>query len=164
MRIAAGVTAGVIGAILMSGFMITYSNIVGQGLMMPLKMFGAIVYGVEALVAGWTAILAGASIQIGFSITLGILFALFTSRGTSIIKALFAGMAVGIVIWAVMDLVVLPFMNPTMADRIALMPLAYFIAHLLYGIGLGMTPIFIRTFSRSRHADRMGHAAEAWLI
>jgi hypothetical protein len=44
------------------------------------------------------------------------------------------------------------------------MPLAYFIAHLLYGIGLGMTPIFIRAFSRKRHDHRMERAAEALAI
>jgi len=76
--------------------------------------------------------LVGALVQLGFSMVLGILFALFVSRGTSTIVALFAGIAVGIAIWAAMDLFVLPFTNPTMAARIALMPLAYFIAHLLY--------------------------------
>ena len=91
--------------------------------------------------------LAGAGIQLGFSIVLGILFALCMSRRTSIIAALFAGLAIGIVIWVAMDLVVLPYMNPTMAARIALMPMAYFVAHLLFGIGLGLTPLFIRAFS-----------------
>jgi uncharacterized membrane protein YagU involved in acid resistance len=161
MRFAAGIAAGIVGAILMMGFMMTYSSITGAGVTMPLKALGALVYGVEALVAGSMAMLAGASIQLGFSIVLGILFALFTSRGTSVVAALFAGIAVGIVIWVAMDLVVLPFMNPTMAARMALMPLAYFIAHLLYGIGLGMSPIFIRTFSRKRHGHRMERAAEA---
>jgi hypothetical protein len=49
-----------------------------------------------------------------------------------------------------MDLFVLPYENPTMAARVALMPLAYFIAHILYGFGLAMTPAFIRTFSKER--------------
>jgi uncharacterized membrane protein YagU involved in acid resistance len=154
MRFAAGIAAGILGTILMMGFMMTYSSVTGAGMTMPLKALGALVYGVEALVAGSVAMLAGAGIQLGFSILLGILFALFTSRRTSIVAALFAGIAVGIVIWVAMELVVLPYMNPTMAARIALMPLAYFIAHLLYGIGLGMTPVFLRTFSRKRHDHR----------
>jgi hypothetical protein len=57
-----------------------------------------------------------------------------------------------------MDLFVLPSMNPTMAARMALMPLAYFIAHVLYGIGLGMTPVFVRRFSRKRDDRRMERA------
>jgi hypothetical protein len=49
-----------------------------------------------------------------------------------------------------MYLFVLPFTNPTMAARMALMPLAYFIAHLLYGVGLATTPAFIRIFTKER--------------
>src|SRR5258708_2003814 len=153
-RLAAGIADGILSAILMMGFMMAYSSVTGAGVTMPLKALGALVYGVEALVAGSMAMLAGAGIQLGFSIVLGILFALFTSRRTSIVAALFAGIAVGIVIWVAMDFFVLPSMNPTMAARIALMPLAYFIAHLLYGIGLGLTPIFIRTFSRKPYEPR----------
>ena len=159
-RLAAGIADGILSAILMMGFMMAYSSVTGAGVTMPLKALGALVYGVEALVAGSIAMLAGAGIQLGFSIVLGILFALFTSRRTSIVAALFAGIVVGIVIWVAMELVVLPYINPTMAARIALMPLAYFIAHLLYGIGLGLTPVFIQTFSRKRH-DRMERPAEA---
>ena len=146
-RLVAGIADGILSAILMMGFMMAYSNAVGEGLTMPLKALGGLVYGVEALVAGSTSMLAGAGIQLGFSIVLGILFALCMSRRTSIVAALFAGLAIGVVIWVVMDLVVLPYMNPTMAARIALMPMAYFVAHLLFGIGLGLTPLFIRAFS-----------------
>jgi uncharacterized membrane protein YagU involved in acid resistance len=159
-RLAAGIADGILSAILMMGFMMAYSGVTGGSVTMPLKALGALVYGVEALVAGLMAMLAGAGIQLGFSIVLGILFALFTSRRTSIVAALFAGIVVGIVIWVAMELVVLPYTNPTMAARIALMPLAYFIAHLLYGIGLGLTPIFVRAFSRKRHDHHPERAAE----
>jgi uncharacterized membrane protein YagU involved in acid resistance len=164
-RLAAGIAAGMLSAILMMGFMMAYSSVTGAGVTMPLKALGALVYGVEALVAGSMGMVAGAGIQLGFSIVLGVLFALCTSRRTSIVAALFAGIAVGIAIWVAMELVVLPYMNPTMAARVALMPLAYFIAHLLYGIGLGLTPVFIRTFSRKRHNDRrVERPAEAFTI
>lgn len=153
-RLAAGIADGILSAILMMGFMMAYSSVTGAGITMPLKALGALVYGVEALVAGSMAMLAGAGIQLGFSIVLGILFGLCTSRRTSIVGALFVGIAVGIVIWVAMELIVLPNMNPTMAARVALMPMAYFVAHLLYGIGLGMTPVFVRTFSRKRHDHR----------
>jgi len=164
-RLAAGIVDGVLSAILMMGFMMTYSSFTGAGATMPLKALGALVYGVEALVAGSTAMVAGAGLQLGFSIVLGTLFALFTSRRTSIVAALFIGITVGIFIWVAMELLVLPSMNPTMAARVALMPLAYFVAHLLYGIGLGMTPVFIRTFSRKRHDNRRAERpAEALTI
>jgi len=149
-RFAAGIAAAMVGGILMIGFMMTYASATGAGTTMPLKALAALVYGVEALVAGPRAMLDGALLQLGFSIILGILFALFVSRGTSTIAALFAGIAFGIAIWVAMDLFVLPFTNPTMVARIAFMPLAYFVAHLLYGVGLAMTPAFIRAFTKER--------------
>jgi len=163
-RLEAGIAAGIVGGILTIGFMMTYAHVTGAGLTMPLKALGAFVYGVEALVAGPTAMLVGALIQFGFLIVLGILFALVISRATSTVAALLAGIVLGVAIWVAMDLVVLPSMNPTMAARIALMPPAYFIAHLLYGFGLATTPIFIRVFSREgqkeRHQRRSVRAAQ----
>ncbi|MFZ0680736.1 hypothetical protein [Candidatus Binatus sp.] len=161
-RLLAGIADGILSAILMMGFMMAYSSATGAGVTMPLKALGALVYGVEALVAGSMAMLAGAGIQLGFSIVLGILFALCTSRRTSIVAEMLVGIVVGLVIWVAMELVVLPYMNPTMAARIALMPLAYFIAHLLFGIGLGLTPVFVRTFGGNRREQRrMQRRAEA---
>jgi hypothetical protein len=58
-----------------------------------------------------------------------------------------------------MDLFVLPYENPTMAARVALMPSVYFIAHILYGFGLAMTPAFIRTFSKERDQGRCAHGS-----
>src|ERR1700732_791697 len=80
-RFAAGIAAGIVGGILMMGFMMTYASVTGASVTMPLKAFGALVYGVEVLIAGPRAMLDGALIQLGFSIILGILFALFVSRG-----------------------------------------------------------------------------------
>ena len=153
-KVAAGVVAGMIGGILMIGFMMGYAQVMGAGMMTPLKALGAFVYGVEALVVGSVGMLAGALIQLGSAIILGILFALFISRRTSTLAALFAGIMVGIAVWVTMDLYVLPYQNPTMAARVALMPLGYFGAHILYGLGLGMTPAFVRAFSKERRHDR----------
>jgi len=121
---------------------------------MPLKALGALVYGVEALIAGSTAVAAGAGIELGFSIVLGILFGLAMSRRSSVILAMLGGILVGVVTWVAMELYVLPQMDPTMAARIALMPMAYFVAHVLFGIGLGLTPLFVRAFSREQHGRR----------
>ena len=153
-RIAAGIAAGILGGILMIATMMIYASVTDAGATMPLKALGALVYGVEALVAGPTAMMAGVLIQLGLSIVIGMIFALLVSRETSTVAALFAGVAVGIALWAAMDLFVLPRANPTMAARIALMPLGYFAAHVAFGVGLAMTPTFMRTFTRERH-DRV---------
>ena len=65
-RFAAGTVAGVIGGILMMGLLMAYANAKGGDLTTPLKEVGAFVYGVEALVMGSKAILAGALIIIGY--------------------------------------------------------------------------------------------------
>jgi uncharacterized membrane protein YagU involved in acid resistance len=148
-RLVAGIVAGIVGGSLMILFMMTYASLTGAGLTMPIRAVAALVYGVEALVVGPAAVLAGASIQLGFAIVVAILFAFCVTRRTSMVAALFAGTALGLAIWLLMDLLVLPLTNPTMAARVALIPLAYFIAHILYGLGLAMTPILIRTFTRS---------------
>ena len=153
-KVTAGVTAGILAAILMMGFLMAYSSAIGEGPTMPLKALGALVYGVEALIAGSIAMAAGAGIELGFSIALGILFGLAMSRRSSVILAMLAGILVGVVIWVAMELYVLPQMDATMAARIALMPMAYFFAHVLFGIGLGLTPLFVRAFSRERHGRR----------
>ena len=153
-KFAAGVTAGIFAAILMMGFLMACSSAIGEGPTMPLKALGALVYGVEALIAGSTAIAAGAGIELGFSIVLGILFGLAMSRRSSVILTMLGGILVGVLIWVAMELYVLPQMDPTMAARIALMPMAYFVAHVLFGIGLGLTPLFVRAFSREQHGRR----------
>ena len=165
-KFAGGIVAGILAAILMMGWMAACSSAIGEGLTMPLRAMGALVYGIEALVAGTPAIAVGLAIQLGFSIALGIVFGLLLSRRTSLVLALLLGILVGIVIWLAMDLYVLPFMDPTMAARIALMPMAYFVAHVLFGIGLGMTPLFIRAFSgrHGRETRRIQHPSQPLAI
>jgi hypothetical protein len=162
-KLLAGVIAGVIAAVLMMGSLMAYSSAIGAGIWMPLKTLAGLVYGVEALVAGPAAITTGAGIELGFSIVIGILFGLATSRRTSRILALFAGIAIGIVVWVAMELYVLPTLDPTMAARVALMPVAYFVAHVLFGIGLGITPLLVRALSggkRVRETVRMERQVE----
>lgn len=149
-KLAAGAIAGILAAILMMGSLMAYSGVIGAGVWMPLKTLAGLIYDVEALVGGSVATVSGAGIQLGFSVALGILFGLATSRRTSMILALLAGVAIGIAIWAAMELYVLPFLDPVMEARIALMPIAYFVAHVLFGVGLGTTPLLVGALSRRR--------------
>jgi uncharacterized membrane protein YagU involved in acid resistance len=151
-RVAAGIAAGLVGGILMIGFMMVYADRTGAGATTPLKALGGLVYGVEAMIAGPPAIAAGVGIQLGFSILIGILFAICMSRATSTTAALFVGIMVGVAIWAAMYWYILPLENPTMAARTALIPQAYFIAHVMFGAGLATTPAFLRAFSRERRS------------
>ena len=146
-KIAAGIFAGILAAVLMIAVMMVGSGAVGMGATMPLKALAAFVFGVEALIEGSRAVAAGVGLQLAFSVFLGILFGLATSLRTSTVLELLVGIVVGIAVWVAMDVYVLPFMNPTMAARVELMPIAYFVAHLLFGIGLGLTSLFTRALS-----------------
>ena len=103
-KLVGGIVAGTLAAILMRGLMISYSSAIGEGSTMPLKATGALVFGIEALVAVTPAIAAGAGIQLGFSIALGVLFALLFRR-SSLVLALPLGILVGIAVWLAMDFV-----------------------------------------------------------
>lgn len=87
-RVALGIAAGIVGGIFMMEFMMIYASVTGAGATLPLRALGAFVYGVEALVAGPSAMFLRALIQLGFSIVLGILFAPFASRNASWVAAL----------------------------------------------------------------------------
>src|SRR6266436_9193592 len=87
-RIVAGIAAGALGGILMIGCMMIYASVTDAGATMPLKALGALVYGVEALVAGPTAMAVGALIQLGIAIAIGMMFAMIVSRETSTVAAL----------------------------------------------------------------------------
>jgi hypothetical protein len=163
-RLVAGIAAGILASILMMGLMMTYSSMVGEGASMPLKALGALVYGVEALVAGPGSMLTGAGIQLGFSMVLGILFAVAMSVRPSVILALLAGIVVGMAIWVAMELWVLPLWDPTMGARVALMPWAYFGAHVLFGVGLGTAAIFLPTLSAASHQRPLKRSAQAHAV
>ena len=165
-KLAGGIVAGLLATVLMTGLLMTYSSKIGEAPTMPLKALGALAYGVEALIAGNAAVTIGAAIQLGFSLALGILFGLVMSRRTPIILAMLLGIVIGVAIWVAMNLYVLPFMDPTMAARVALMPMAYFVAHVLFGIGLGTTPLFIRAFTprTGRQTQRLEEPPELLAI
>ena len=131
---------------------------------MPLKALGALVYGVEALVAGPGALLTGAGIQLGFSMVLGILFAVAMSVRPSVILALLGGIVVGMAIWLAMELWVLPLWDPTMGARVALMPWAYFVAQVLFGVGLGTASIFLRNLDVGNHRRSLERPAQAHAV
>ena len=105
----------------------------------------------------------GRFIQLGFSIVLGILFALFISRSTSTMAALFAGIAVGIAIWVAMDLYVLPYHEPDDggADRAYAAGVLHRASPVWCRLS-AMTPAFIRTFAKERAHKEADHAANTW--
>lgn len=60
-----------------------------------------------------------------------------------------AGVVFGITIWAVMTFGGLPMVNPIMRESVAMMPVAWLIAHVAFGMGVGSAPGLLRRFAAS---------------
>jgi hypothetical protein len=142
--IAAGALAGIVGGIIMAMFAMMYAAIMGMGILAPLRMIGATFYGPEALVGGAGVLLYGLMIHMITSAAWGAVFALLLPRGISPAAAAGWGAVFSLVVLLVMTYGVLPWANPTMAARVPMMMGAFVIEHLLFGLGLGLTPVFER--------------------
>jgi hypothetical protein len=136
-----GVTAGVIAGLGMAVVTMLYTSFAGLGALLPLRMIAATFFGVDALVGGAGVLAAGLVFHLVISAFFGLLFAALTVRPKSTPVAFFGGLAYGIGIWALMTFLVLPFVNPVMAQRVALMFTPWLLAHAVYGGLLVLTPL-----------------------
>jgi hypothetical protein len=81
------------------------------------------------------AVMAGLMGHMMNSVILGLLFAfVIAPRFKSLIGQVVAGMIYGAVVYAVMALVVVPFVDPVMANLNAVV---FFLGHLMWGVALG---------------------------
>lgn len=142
--IAAGAVAGMIGGILMAAFAMMYAEMTGMGLLAPLHMIGATFAGPEALVGGGGVLLYGLILHMMTSAAWGALFAVLLPRGATAAAATGWGVLFALVALVVMYFGVLPWANPTMFTRVPMMIGAFIVEHLLFGVGLGLTPVLER--------------------
>jgi hypothetical protein len=139
--IAAGAIAGMIGGILMAAFAMMYAGLTGMGFLAPLLMIGATFYGPQALVGGAGVMLYGLILHMMTSAVWGVIFAVLLPRGISAATATGWGVLFGLVVAVVMYFGVVPWANPTMYSRVPMMIGAFVVEHLLFGAGLGLTPV-----------------------
>ena len=134
-----GVVAGIIGGMLMAMIMMMATAAGGMGFLAPLRLIAATVYGGEAMTGGGPLIV-GLMIHMMNSMVFGVIFAWIVGRRPAAFPALMAGVAFGVAIWAVMTFGGLPMLNHLMRERVAMMPVAWFIAHVAFGMGVGSAP------------------------
>jgi hypothetical protein len=146
--IGAGVVAGIIGGMLMAMIMMMATAAGGMGLFAPLRLIAAMFYGKDAMTAGGP-LLVGLMVHMMNSMVFGVLFAWIVGRRLAAFPALMAGVTFGVAIWAVMTFGGLPMLNPMMRERVAMMPVAWFVAHLAFGMGVGSAPALRRRFAAS---------------
>jgi hypothetical protein len=143
-----GIISGVIAGIVMAMFAMGYAAMMGMGLLTPLRLIGATLFGVDALIGGGIVLMASLIIHMMVSAVLGIIFAALLPRTAGAGKAAILGVVYGIVVWAVNTYITLPIVNPTMSARIPIMAGAFWFEHVLFGAFLGTAPALVRRLSR----------------
>jgi hypothetical protein len=133
----AGALAGVAGGAAMVFYMMLYSEFWGAGFWLPLRLLAATFFGVDALIGGAGVIIAGLLIQLAVSAALGILYALIPRATTTSFHALLGGIGYGVLVLLVGTFMILPAANPVLRARVALTPMAWFLAHAIFGALMG---------------------------
>jgi hypothetical protein len=148
----AGALSGLIGGVTMALFATTYAAIVGLGFWTPVQAIAGTLLGRDAM-TGASAVVIGIAIHVAVSMAFGILFALITPRDVAPAPAMVFGMFAGLAILVMMNLVVLPIVNPYVRSHLmwgssphALPVVIAFVMHLIYGLGLSLTPSLRRRF------------------
>ncbi|MHB8872312.1 MAG: DUF6789 family protein [Myxococcaceae bacterium] len=136
--------AGFLGGLLMALFAMIHSQAIGQGFLMPLRLIAATFVGPDALMASSGIAILGALIHLLVSVLLGVFFSYILSRQLPLASSIAFGLFFAIAVWLFMTYVLVPPLNSTLNARVAAMPGSWLIAHLFYGLGVGLTPLFRR--------------------
>jgi len=153
-----GPVTGVIAGVIMAFVAMLTTAAQGLGFWLVPKMIAATFLGVDALVGGAGAIILGVIIHLIVSALFGLLFAFLTPRIISASSDFGLGIIYGVIIWAVMTFIILPIGNEVMRDRVALMPFAWFVQHLVFGGSLALTPYFERLSSPEAYRRAISRA------
>ncbi len=149
-----GLVGGFAGGALMMGAALVRSAVTGQGRWLPARLVAGVFFGVDALIGGAKVILFGVATHFIVAVALGVLFSLLAWRVRSPLAGLALGLAFGVVVWGFMSWLVLPWANPDMLVRVAADGPWWFALHLLFGIGVGLAPVFRRQPRRAPAARR----------
>jgi uncharacterized membrane protein YagU involved in acid resistance len=132
----AGVMAGLIAGIAMAVVSMIMALLTGEGFWAPVKKVSVTLLGASAAQEPgfqFMPVMVGMMIHFVTAIALGIIFALLGGRRSSG-SAVASGIGYGLAIWLVMQFIVLPFVNPVMAD---MPPLQFAMLHMICGGTLG---------------------------
>lgn len=152
--IGVGFAAGIIGGLVMSLILMITTAATGAGFWYFPKMVMGVFMGVDALIGGADIILLGLVTHFLVAAGWGIVFSLLTRRLTELGPILTAGLIFGLAVWLIMTYAVLPWANPVMAARVAVVPLTWMIVHLGFGAGLVMEVLFKESRETAVHRGK----------
>ncbi len=136
----AGLVSGLVAGAVMGLVAMARSESAGMGFWLPMHEIAATLYGVDALLGGIGVTFVGVLVHLALAACFGWVFAMYTWRlnpGWSFL----AGLAAGGAGWFLMTFLILPWADPVMQARVALIPGWWFIDHLIFGGMLFLTPI-----------------------
>jgi hypothetical protein len=144
----AGAVAGLIAGVLMAMWSMGYAAYQGLGFFLPLKLIAATFLGVNAIIGGFWVLLLGVLIHLSVSAGWGVVFGALARRlGVGASTAL--GGIYGLAVYLLMTFLVLPWIDPVMRARVEVTMTSFLIAHLVFGIALGLlTPVLRGAASR----------------
>jgi uncharacterized membrane protein YagU involved in acid resistance len=124
--------------------------VTGYGPLFPLNQVGAAFRGPEALVGGATVMLSGLLLHAVASIVFGTLFSAAVTQKTRLPASIVGGMVYAMLVLLFMTYAVLPYANPIMRERVIASPAGWFFAHVAFGVGVGLAPLFKRRLEGRR--------------
>ena len=145
-RAEAGALAGLIAGMVMGLVAMFHALSSGMSFWLPMQQIAGVVYGVEAVLGGVGPTVVGIIIHLALSACFGLLFGLIVAR-LPMRGTLWLGLAYGVAIWLVASFAILPAINPTMQDRVAIMPGWWFGLHMIFGAVLSLASPFGRNFA-----------------
>jgi hypothetical protein len=137
---AAGVAAGVLGAVAMMAWMMGASALDGDSALAPLRAVGTTFRGPEALQGGAGTIAWGVALHLLIGAALGVAFAAIVPRDMELQSGMILGAGVAILVMAVAIQVVLPRVAPLLRASMPRHGGAWVIAHAIYGAVAGIAP------------------------
>lgn len=144
----AGLLAGLIAGIVMALVAMGRSASAGMSFWLPMQLIAGWFYGVDALIGGGWVVLVGIVIHLAVSAGYGLVFGLIAARIPAA-GSFWAGIAYSVTIWVLMTYLVVPGLDPTMAQRVALVPAGWWFGyHLFYGATLTLASPFAQRFAQ----------------
>lgn len=134
--IGAGISAGLLGGVVMGLFAMIVAALTGPGFWAPMKLISAVFLGQGAMTGGAGAILLGMIIHLFTAAVYGVIFAALISRRVSSAAAIALGGLYGIALFLFMTYLVLPWANPVMFANIN--QGWFFLYHVAYGLTVGI--------------------------
>jgi hypothetical protein len=138
-----GIIGGALAGLCMALLVCVQSYLVEKSFWLPLKLIGATYFDTNYLISGpSTGVVLGLLTHLAVAALAGIVFAYIVQSLDSFGSVFFAGILYGISVWLFMTYLVLPFVNPAMQAFVNASQGGWFLAHMVFGGLLALTPYF----------------------